>query len=622
MLEQLAKIIRYYILVATTQAGSGHPSSSLSAVELMTTLFFDKILKCDLDNFANPENDRVIFSKGHASPLLYALYAAAGKLTLEEMKKMRTFNSPLEGHPTPEFKFTEIATGSLGQGLAVGIGMALNAQQFEKNNSRVYVLLGDGEMAEGSNWESMQLAAYYHLHNLVGIIDVNRLGQRGPTMQGYDLQDYARKAEAFGWQSLTIDGHNYDQISQAFTTAQQSTQKPTMIIAKTIKGKGVSFMEDQENWHGRTLTPEQLQQALTELGKVDLSITGQISPPEMETQPKPAATVRPSQTERLQPQQPKSQPLTLQPIATRKAAGDALTNLGTTHPNLVVLDAEVGNSTYTNTFQAAFPNRFLEMFIAEQSMVGTALGLAKRGKIPFVTTFGAFLTRAYDFIRMVQYSNVHVNFIGSHAGVSIGEDGASQMALEDLSMFRSLFNSTVLYPCDQVATHQLTANMIPQPGICYLRTTREDTPNIYQPEEKFAIGGSKTLKQSSNDQVTIVAAGITVYQALQAHQLLLAKNINARVIDAYSIKPIDQQTLLKAAQETPLLLTVEDHVAQGGLADAVREALAQSDLENCPKVHSLAVTKIPHSAQPEELRSFEEIDATAIVKYYEKLSAR
>ena len=454
-LLRLAALIRYLILVATTEAGSGHPTSSLSAVELMTALMFGGFFRYDPDHPELPNNDRLIFSKGHASPLFYALWAASGKLGEEELiETYRKFGSPLEGHPTVAFPLVEAATGSLGQGLSIGVGLALNGKYLDKLPYRTFVLLGDSEMAEGSVWEAIEIAAYYRLDNLIGIIDVNRLGQRGETMYGRDLQAYQNRIAAFGWETILINGHSFPEVLQAYRRVGSVPDRPTMIIAGTIKGKGVSFLEDKNGWHGKALTREELEKALPELGEVDRSVRGEISPPQD-----------------LRPPVPTSQEVASlayspdKPVPTRDAYGNALRRLYPGYPHIVSLDGEVSNSTKAEIFKEAYPERFFEMFIAEPNMVGAALGLACRGKIPFVSTFAAFLTRAFDQIRMSQFSDANLKFVGSHAGVSIGQDGPSQMGLEDLAMFRVILNSVVLYPADAISTERLVEEAARHQGL-------------------------------------------------------------------------------------------------------------------------------------------------------------
>ena len=608
-LEELAKLVRYFILEMTTNAGSGHLTSSLSATDLMTALFFEK-LRFDIKNPQNPDNDRVIFSKGHASPLLYALYAAAGEISKKELSSYRRFKSPLEGHPIPRLKFVEAATGSLGQGLSVGVGMAL-AAKLEKLTYITYVLLGDSETAEGSVWEAMALASYYKLGNLVGIIDVNRLGQSGQTMLGYDLDSYKRRVEAFGWEAKVIDGHDLDEIVNTFDsinglggeTFGKAQGKPVMIIAKTIKGKGVSFIEDKEGWHGRPLQQEDFKKAVKELGKINFELRGEVA--------KPIPSFKSQVPNSKSTHRKLNIPYNIgDKVATRKAFGEALAELGDVYSRIVSLDAEVKNSTFSEIFKEKHPERFFEMFIAEQNMVGTALGLSKRGKIPFVSTFGVFLTRAFDQIRMSAYSGANIKFIGSHAGVSIGEDGPSQMALQDIAMFRTIDGSIILYPADGIATWRMVELAAKNEGIFYIRTQRPATPIIYQEDERFEIGGSKVVRSSSTDQLTVVACGVTLNEAIKACDKLKKQNINVRIIDVYSIKPIDEKTLKKSAGETNhLIITVEDHYFEGGLGDSVLNVFAQ---EEKVKVYKLAVSKMPMSGKPEELLDYEEISAGAI----------
>jgi transketolase len=597
-LEKIAKLIRYFILASTTEAGSGHPTSSLSATELMTALFFGEIFRFDINNTGHPNNDRLIFSKGHASPLLYSLWTVAGKLEEKELMTMRKFESPLEGHPTVAFRYAEAATGSLGQGLSIGLGMALNAKYLDKLPYRTYVLLGDSEMSEGSQWEAIQIASHYRLDNLVGILDVNRLGQRGETMYGHNLNAYEKRITSFGWKTILIDGHSFTEILNAYEKAFSVSGKPVMIIAKTIKGKGVTFLEDKEGWHGKALKKEEFSEALKELGSVDKSIRGEI--------PKPEDRKSPEQIHQ------KAQEISYwmdKPVATRKAYGNALVRIFPKFPNIIVLDAEMSNSTYSEIFKEKYPERFFEMYIAEQNMVGTALGLSCRGKIPFISTFAAFFTRAFDQIRMSQYSNPNIKFVGSHAGVSIGEDGSSQMGLEDIAMFRTVLNSIVLYPSDAVSTEKLVEEAAKHFGIVYIRTTRKDTPIIYHEKEDFVIGGSKVLRKSDKDCITVIAAGVTLHEALAAYEELKKEKVFICVIDLYSIKPIDRESLVEASRVTKAIITVEDHFAEGGLGEAVKSALANVTIP----VHSLSVKKLPKSGKPEELLDYEEISKKAII---------
>jgi transketolase len=603
-LEKIATLMRYWSLKMTTQAGSGHPTSALSAVELMVGLLFGGIFRFDPAHPEHPNNDRIVFSKGHATPLFYSMWAAAGQVSEDELMTYRHFGSPLEGHPTVSFKFCEAATGSLGQGLSIGAGIALNGKYLDKLPYTTYVLLGDSEMAEGSQWEALQLAAYYKLDNLVGILDVNRLGQRGETMYGWDLGAYEQRISSFGWETILINGHSLDEVISAYQRAMTVADQPVMIIAKTVKGKGVSLLENQNGWHGKTLDEDQLATALKELGPVDKSVRGVITKPEdlrpEEVKPRPAKPLEYKLGDSL---------------ATRKAYGAALARLYPQFPKMVALDGEVSNSTYSQALKQAYPQRFFEMFIAEQNMVDMGLGLSTRGKLPFVSTFAAFMTRACDQIRMSQYSDPNLKFCGSHAGVSIGQDGPSQMALEDLAMMRAILGSVVLYPCDAVSTEKLVEAMAKHRGIAYMRTTRMGTPIIYGPEEKFPIGGCKVLKSSDRDLATVIGAGVTLFEALEAYKQLQKEGIAIRVIDLYSVKPVDAATLKEAARATKFLVTVEDHYAEGGIADAVRSALSE---EPAP-VYSLAVRQKPKSGKPRELLDFEEISQTAIVNLVKRV---
>jgi transketolase len=599
-LEKLTGLIRHYILTASTAAGSGHPTSSLSAVELMTALLFGGIFRYDLDNPQFPNNDRLIFSKGHATPLFYSLWVAAGKLTGEDLEtNYRKFGSPLEGHPSVTFPYVEAATGSLGQGLSVGVGLAINARYLDMLPYRTYVLLGDSEMAEGSVWEAMELAAHYKLDNLVGIGDINRLGQRGETMYGWDIQSYVNRVWAFGWETISVDGHSLQEVLAAYEKALTVKGKPVMILAKTIKGKGVSFIEDKNGWHGKALNQEECDRALGELGNVDLNIRGEMARPENKT-----PEVSPSVPVASFDYPPDKK------VATRKAYGNALARLGPANLNIVSIDGEVSNSTMAEIFGKACPDRFFEMYIAEQNMADVGLGLATRGKIPFASTFAAFWCRAFDQIRMAQYSEPNLKFVGSHAGVSIGYDGPSQMGLEDLAMFRALGDSVVVYPADAVATERLVEEMVKHRGIAYMRTTREATPILYSPDDQFPLGGCKVLRHSQKDRATVVGAGITLFEALAAYDTLQKMGIAIRVIDLYSIKPIAAATLADAAQATGTIITVEDHYPAGGIGEAVMSALAAKPVP----VYSLAVTKKPKSGSPEELLNYEDISREAIVK--------
>ncbi len=606
-LGELCRLIRRHILVATSEAGSGHPTSGLSAVELCTGLFFGGTFRYDPERPDHPGNDRVVFSKGHATPLLYALWAAAGRVARSELRGYREFDSTLEGHPTPRFPYVDVATGSLGQGLSAGLGMALAAREIDDLPYRTYVLLGDSEMTEGSQWEAIQLAAHHGLDNLVGVLDVNRLGQRGETMYGHDVDAYARRVGAFGWRTLTLeDGHDLAAVVDAYEQVARGDGRPAMIVARTIKGKGVSFLEDREGWHGAAPDGDELQRALAEIGEVDPSLRGEISPPDAAApRPRPPAEIAAPGWVRGQQ------------VATRDAYGKALHRIFPAFPALVALDGEVSDSTRARHFAAGHADRFFEMYVAEQNMVGAALGLSRRGKLPFVSTFAAFLTRAHDQIRMCQYSDATIEFVGSHAGVSIGQDGPSQMGLEDLALFRSLLRSTVLYPCDAVSADRMVELLAREPGIGYLRLSRNATPVIYDRDDEFAVGGSRVLHGGPDDRATIVAAGVTLHEALAAHEELDRDGISARVVDLYSVRPVDRETLRRAADETGRIVTVEDHAAAGGIADAVREALSEAPVP----LRSLAVRRIPRSGQPAELLAYAGIDRGAIAAAVRELIA-
>ncbi|MYF55258.1 transketolase [Candidatus Poribacteria bacterium] len=599
-LKQKATNLRIHSLVSTSEAGSGHPTTCLSAADIVSALFFHA-MHYDCDNAQNPNNDRFVLSKGHAAPLLYAAYAEAGIIPIDDLLTLRQIDSILEGHPTPRFDWTEVATGSLGQGLSLGLGMALNGKYLDKSDYRVYVLLGDGEIAEGSVWEAAALASYYKLNNLIGIIDVNALGQSQRTMYAFDIDTYCQRFDAFGWQSIGIDGHNYDEILPALDKAKTSTDKPTMIIAKTFKGQGVSFLANEDNWHGKAVPKgEELEKALAELGPLNTDIPLQIEPP------KPIKTQTPIIKESVPPEYAPDEE-----VATRGGYGTGLAKLGDANPNVVALDGDTKNSTYAEQFMKRYPDRFFEMFIAEQNLVGAGIGLAKRGKIPFVSTFAAFLSRAYDHIRMSAISQANIKYAGSHCGVSIGEDGPSQMGLEDLAMFRAIPGAVVLYPSDAVSAERLVAEAAAHEGIVYLRTSRPKTAILYDANDSFPIGGSKVVKKSDRDKVTVVAAGITLHEALKAHETLSTEGISIRIIDVYSIKPIDAKTLISAAADTNnTLITVEDHYPEGGLGDAVLDAVATAGI--C--VHKLAVTGIPRSGKPEELLELHGINANAIIQ--------
>jgi transketolase len=601
-LHNKATQLRIESVQATTEAGSGHPSSCCSAADIVAALFFS-VMRYDPKNPKAPNCDRFVLSKGHAAPLLYAAWAEAGLFPKSDLLKLRTLTSDLEGHPTPRLPFVDMATGSLGQGLPVGVGLALNAKSVDKASYRTYVLMGDGESVEGSVWEAADLARHHRLDNLCAIIDINRLGQSDPTMLQHDMENYRSRWAGFGWHAIVVDGHNLSALLTAFDEASRTTGKPTVLLAKTFKGRGISFMENLPEWHGKPLKKgEETQKAIDEL-------TAQLKPSRMHIQiPKPSAAP---------PAQASIGSLPTPPyklgdlVATREAFGAALAVLGDVHPLVVGLDADVKNSTYTDKFGKKFPDRFFENFIAEQNMLGAAAGLAACGKIPFVATFAAFFTRAYDFIRMAAISQSNIKLVGTHVGVSIGEDGPSQMGLEDIAMMAAQPGVVVLYPSDATCTYRLVEAAAFHKGMVYLRAGRPKTPVIYGPDERFQIGGSKVLRQSASDVLTIVAAGVTLFEALKAYDQLKTAGISVRVIDLYSIAPIDRTTLLDSARATQgRLLTVEDHYAHGGLGDAVLSAVGTEGM----KVHKLAVRAIPHSGKPDELVDHFGIGARSIVE--------
>jgi transketolase len=593
-MHELAQQLRVDAIRASAAAGSGHPTSAMSAADLMAVLFAHH-LRYDFSAPENRANDHLVFSKGHASPLLYALYKAAGAIDDEELLTFRQFGSRLQGHPTPEIPWVDVATGSLGQGLPISVGIALAAARLESSDLRVWVLCGDSELAEGSMWEAFEHAGYARLGNLIAVIDVNRLGQRGPTMHEWDTSSLAARASACGWQVEEIDGHDLAAIDAAYARALEA-DVPAAIFARTKKGSGVAAVEDKPNWHGKPLADPEA--AIAELGGVR-SLAVAVQPP-----PAP----RPFELAREPVKRPAYE--VGAEVATRGAYGDALAWIGSVDERVVALDAEVGNSTYAERFAAKHPGRFFEMFIAEQQMVAAAVGLQVRGWKPFASSFGAFLSRAYDFVRMAAISDADLKLCGSHVGVSIGPDGPSQMALEDIAALRAVLGSTVLYPCDANQTVQLVEAMRRHHGVSYLRTTRGATPVLYEPEEAFAIGGSRTLRSSSDDLVTLIGAGITLHECLAAAEDLAGRGIAARVIDLYSVKPVDAETLVSAATETQALVTVEDHWAEGGIGEAVATALADSGVGT--RLLRLAVFERPGSGPPESLLGAAGIDAAHI----------
>jgi transketolase len=601
--RELGQQLRVDSVRSAAVTKSGHPTSSMSAADLMAVLI-SKYLRYDFAEPENPANDHLIFSKGHASPLLYSIYKAAGAITDEELLTFRKFGSRLEGHPVPVLPWVDVATGSLGQGLPIGVGVALAGKRLDRIPYRTWVLCGDSEMAEGSMWEAFEHAAFYELDNLTAIIDVNRLGQRGETMHGWNLDSYVRRAEAFGWHAIAIDGHDVEAIDGAYAEAVETSGRPTAIVARTIKGKGVKAVEDKGGFHGKAL--DDPEESIAELGgirdlRVDVAKPDRADPHSFET----GALELPRYESGTE-------------VATRKAYGDALAALGAANGRIVALDAEVSNSTFAEIFGEAHPERYFEMFIAEQQMAAAAVGLQVRNWIPFASSFACFLERAYDFIRMAAVSRADIRLSGSHAGVSIGEDGPSQMALEDLAAFRAVGGSTVLYPSDANQTAKLVAAMADLEGISYLRTTRAATPVIYGPDEEFPVGGSKVVRSSDDDEVAIVAAGITLHEALEAADALDEGGISARVIDLYSVKPVDVEGLRSAAEAAGgCIVVAEDHWPEGGLAEAVLSAFADTDER--PRVVSLAVREVPGSGTPDELLAAAGIDAEHIAEAARRL---
>ncbi|HEY7624336.1 MAG TPA: transketolase [Candidatus Limnocylindria bacterium] len=598
--RDLARQLRVDSIRCSTAAGSGHPTSSLSAADLIAVLLAGH-LRYDFGHPDDPANDHLIFSKGHASPLVYAMFKAAGAINDDELMTFRRLGSRLQGHPTPLLPWVDVATGSLGQGLPIGVGVALAGKRVLDAPYHVWVLVGDSETAEGSIWEAFDRAGHEGLSNLTAIIDVNRLGQRGPTELEWDMGAYAARARAFGLDPIVIDGHDLAEIDDAYARARDS-QRPNVIVARTVKGKGVSFLEDKEGWHGKALDAEQAKQALAELGEVR-SRTFPVT--------KPERWERPS----MQRTGSLSLKTYTEPVATRKAYGEALAALGAARKDVVVLDAEVSNSTHAEDFKKTAPDRFFEMYIAEQQMVAAAVGMQVVKLVPFASTFAAFFTRAYDFIRMAAISRAQIRLAGSHAGVSIGEDGPSQMGLEDLAMMRAVHGSTVLYPCDANQTAKLVAQMADRSGITYLRTTREKTPIVYDKSESFPIGGCKVVRGGSNkDKVTIVAAGITLHEAIKAVDVLAHEDIAVRIIDLYSVKPLDADALGEAVRATGgRLVVVEDHWVEGGIGDAVVAALVEQGVRDIQYRH-LAVRKMPGSGKPAEMLDDAGISTVHIVR--------
>ena len=603
--RELGQQLRVDSVRAAAVTKSGHPTSSMSAADLMSVLLA-KYLRYDFDAPDDPRNDHLVFSKGHASPLLYSMYKAAGAITDEELLTFRKFGSRLEGHPTPVLPWVDVATGSLGQGLPYGVGIALAGKRLDRLPYRIWVLCGDSEMAEGSMWEAFEHAWHEKLDNLIAIIDVNRLGQRGETMHGWDLDSYAKRAEAFGWRAIEIDGHDVEAIDAAYAEALETSGTPTVIVAKTIKGKGVKAVENKDGFHGKALDDPEA--AIEELGGIR-NITIDVAKPELG---------EPHRFEHGTLELPSYE--VGDDVATRKAYGDTLKALGDGRGDVVALDGEVSNSTFAEIFRDAHPDRYFEMYIAEQQMVAAAVGIQVRGWKPYASTFAAFLSRAYDFVRMAAISRANLKLVGSHAGVSIGEDGPSQMALEDLAAFRAVHGSTVLYPSDANQTAKLVEAMADLDGIVFLRTTRANTPVVYEAGEDFPVGGAKVVRSSESDDVALIGAGITLHEALKAADALAEAGVGARVIDLYSVKPVDVETLRAAAEATGgRFVVAEDHWPEGGLAEAVLSAFADSDER--PRVVHLAVRELPGSGTPAELLAAAGIDADHIAAAARELVA-
>jgi transketolase len=595
-LEKIARRLRIHSLTATTAAGSGHPTTCLSSADLMACLFFDS-MRFNPGKAGDPANDELVLSKGHAAPLLWAAFAEAGIIPIRRLHDLRKITSELEGHPTPRMKWIKAATGSLGQGLSVGVGLAL-ARKISGSPARTYVLMGDGECAEGSVWEAAASASHLGLGNLCAVVDVNRLGQSDPTMHGHDTAALAKKFRAFGWETLVVDGHNIEKITTAFGAAAKA-RKPAVLIAKTLKGKGVSFLEDKNGWHGKPLNAAELGKALTEIGAM----------PEVDSR-KFVRMPRAFKVPRLKMKTSFPRTPYKDKTATRMAYGNALAALGRVNEAAVCVDGDVKNSTYADKFFTAFPKRSFQSFIAEQNMVGMGMGLAAGGYLPFLATFAAFLTRAHDQIRMAAYSLSDIKLCGSHVGVSIGEDGPSQMGLEDLAIFRSIPDCLVLYPSDAVSAEACVETMAAHKGMAYIRTTRPATPILYGPEETFPAGGSKILKSSASDAVAVIAAGITVHEALKACDLLAAEGIAIRVLDAYSVQPLDVEGLRAAAAAVGgRVVVVEDHYPGGGLGEAVAAALAGRAV-----LKHLCVRELPRSGKPDELMETFGVSARRIVE--------
>ena len=601
VLNAAAAQIRRDSIRSTTAAASGHPTTCASAAEIMATLFF-RVMKYDPKNPKCPVSDRFILSKGHAAPALYACWKIAGLLTDADVMSLRRIDSDYEGHPTPRLPFVDVATGSLGQGLGAGIGLALNSSKLDKTQYRTYVLMGDGEIAEGSVWEAASMASFYKLDNLCGIVDLNRFGQSQATPYQHDAETIAARWRAFGWHTVLVDGHDCEALLAAFAEAEATRGMPTMLIAHTLKGKGIVLAEDKDCWHGKPLSAAQCEEALQSLPEMTAEQLKAIYIPAPTAKEAPAASRN------------AIAPCTLKKgdmVATREQYGVSLAKIGAADSNVVVLDADTKNSTYSDKFLAAYPDRFFECFIAEQNMISVSCGLSSRGKVPFSSSFAAFLMRGFDQVRMAGVSGNNVKFCGSHVGVSIGDDGPSQMALEDLAAFRTVPGCVVFYPSDGVSAEASVKLAYAHQGMAYLRMSRPKTPVIYDADEKFEIGKCKVVRKSADDSLTVVAGGVTLFEALSAADTLAADGVNIRVIDLFSVKPVDKDGLLAAAKETGnLMLVVEDHYAEGGMGEAVAAAVAPEAV----RVEHLAVPNVARSGKPHEVMAWAGIDAAAIVK--------
>jgi len=595
-LEIIAKKLRIHSLKMTTRSASGHPTTCMSMAEIAACLFFDE-MQIDITAPHSWANDELVLSKGHAAPILWAAYAEAGIFSKNKLKDLRKISSPLEGHPTPRVAWVKAATGSLGQGLSVGVGLAA-AQKLGKSRRRVYVVMGDGECAEGSVWEAANTAADLALKNLCAILDINRLAQSEATMHGHDIKAYEKKFKAFGWDTIKVDGHNITQLLDAFARAKQA-DRPVVILAKTFKGKGVSFLENKDGWHGKPLSPADLEKALIELGpEPELDAAKYVRKPRPVKHPSPAKKFVFKRTDYTSN------------TATRRAYGNALVNLGKVNTGVVCIDGDVKNSTYADDFFKAFPARSYQLFIAEQNMVGMGIGMAAKGYIPFMATFSAFLSRAHDQIRMAAYSMSNIKLVGSHVGISIGADGPSQMGLEDLAIFSPIPGCLILYPSDAVASEACVETVARYKGMAYLRTSRPATPILYDKNEKFPVGGSKVLKKGKKDAALVIAAGVTVFETLKAYDALKKEGISIRVLDAYSVKPVDKDNIFRQAKAAGnKIVVVEDHYPSGGLGSAVALALAGKI-----EFTHLAVTELPRSGEPDELMDKYGISAPHIAK--------